>query len=223
MPQTFPASLGWQNGLAASREALCILGSIAIPRSFPIDRSSWLAPVYVIPSCRYLYSELTNLQTSATGISADIHPFVKKNYLSLRVSSSLRIFDILQDSDRVLFQRSPSRSLASHPPFRNSRGLTDSTTPLDFLQLLPHDVQIVAGVKRFHASNSTIELSNGEVRKCFHDDTHAALIFAPSFLRTLTTSSSRLVTNTPSLSYLNITILLLDSRRRDLRTAPSQL
>ncbi|KAJ7853521.1 hypothetical protein B0H14DRAFT_3865784 [Mycena olivaceomarginata] len=64
--------------------------------------------------------------TSATGISADIHPFVKKNYLSLR--------------------RSPN-----------------STTPLDFLQLLPHDVQIVAGVKRFHASNSTIELSNGEL------------------------------------------------------------
>ncbi|KAF8201080.1 hypothetical protein K438DRAFT_1965603 [Mycena galopus ATCC 62051] len=57
--------------------------------------------------------------TSATGISADIHPFVKRNYLSLR--------------------RSPN-----------------STTPLDFLQLLPHDVQIVAGTRRFHASNCTI-------------------------------------------------------------------
>ncbi|KAF8201084.1 hypothetical protein K438DRAFT_635384 [Mycena galopus ATCC 62051] len=62
--------------------------------------------------------------TSATGISADIHPFVKRNYLSLR--------------------RSPN-----------------STTPLDFLQLLPHDVQIVAGIRRFHASNCTIELSDG--------------------------------------------------------------
>ncbi|KAF7377709.1 Dimethylaniline monooxygenase [Mycena sanguinolenta] len=62
--------------------------------------------------------------TSATGISADINPFVKRNYLSLR--------------------RSPN-----------------STTPLDFLQLLPQGVQIVAGIDRFHASNSTIQLSDG--------------------------------------------------------------
>ncbi|KAJ7716350.1 hypothetical protein B0H14DRAFT_3901384 [Mycena olivaceomarginata] len=61
---------------------------------------------------------------SAVGISANVHPFVKRNYLSLR--------------------RSPN-----------------STTPLLFLQLLPHDVQIVSGIKQFHASNHTIELSDG--------------------------------------------------------------
>ncbi|KAK7042291.1 dimethylaniline monooxygenase [Favolaschia claudopus] len=36
-----------------------------------------------------------------------------------------------------------------------------STTPLDFLQLLPHDVQIVPGIERFHASNGTIQFSDG--------------------------------------------------------------
>ncbi|KAJ7318092.1 hypothetical protein DFH08DRAFT_971568 [Mycena albidolilacea] len=61
---------------------------------------------------------------SAVGISADVHPFVKRNYLSLR--------------------RSPN-----------------STTPLKFLRLLPHDVQIVSGIKQFHASNHTIELFDG--------------------------------------------------------------
>ncbi|KAJ7122893.1 hypothetical protein C8R44DRAFT_784863 [Mycena epipterygia] len=48
---------------------------------------------------------------SATGISADLNPFVKRNYLSLR--------------------------------------------------LLPQGVEIVVGINRFHASNSTIELSDG--------------------------------------------------------------
>ncbi|KAJ7929165.1 FAD/NAD(P)-binding domain-containing protein [Mycena leptocephala] len=68
--------------------------------------------------------------TSATGISADIHPFVKHNYLSLRPSGDLF-------------------------------GLIDSTTPLDFLNLLPQGVKIVVGIDRFHASNSMIELSDG--------------------------------------------------------------
>ncbi|KAF7362502.1 Dimethylaniline monooxygenase [Mycena venus] len=62
--------------------------------------------------------------TSATGISADINPFVKRNYLSLR--------------------RSPN-----------------STTPIDFLQLLPQGVEIVFGIERFHPSNATIELADG--------------------------------------------------------------
>ncbi|KAJ6612148.1 FAD/NAD(P)-binding domain-containing protein [Mycena sp. CBHHK59/15] len=39
--------------------------------------------------------------------------------------------------------------------------LTDSTTPPDFLNLLPQGVQIVGGIKRVHASNGTIELSDG--------------------------------------------------------------
>ncbi|KAJ6543948.1 hypothetical protein B0H19DRAFT_1169103 [Mycena capillaripes] len=62
--------------------------------------------------------------TSACGISADIHPFVKRNYLSFRRSQN-------------------------------------STTSLLFLGLLPQGVEIVVGIKRFHPSNSTIELSDG--------------------------------------------------------------
>ncbi|KAJ7667499.1 FAD/NAD(P)-binding domain-containing protein [Mycena polygramma] len=64
--------------------------------------------------------------TSATGISADIHPFVKRNYLSFRRSAN-------------------------------------STTPLLFLNILPSDVQIVGGIERFNALNSTIEFSDGTV------------------------------------------------------------
>ncbi|KAK7054193.1 dimethylaniline monooxygenase [Favolaschia claudopus] len=64
--------------------------------------------------------------TSATGISVDIHRFVKhkRHFLSFRRHAN-------------------------------------STTPLDFLRTLPHDVQIVPGIERFHASNGTIQFSDG--------------------------------------------------------------
>ncbi|KAJ7122947.1 hypothetical protein C8R44DRAFT_158414 [Mycena epipterygia] len=62
--------------------------------------------------------------TSATGITADINPFVKRNYLSLRPSNK-------------------------------------STTPPQFLNILPQGVEVIVGISRFHASNATIEFDDG--------------------------------------------------------------
>jgi hypothetical protein len=52
----------------------------------PTNRFSSLAQVYVIRATAIFDFSPRVDQTSATGISADIHPFVQHNYLSLRVT-----------------------------------------------------------------------------------------------------------------------------------------
>ncbi|KAJ7122950.1 hypothetical protein C8R44DRAFT_785014 [Mycena epipterygia] len=103
-----------------------------IPNIPGLEEWTWRFPGSLLHSREYRHPEKFANQSllvvgagpSATGIAADLNPFVKRNYLSLR----------------------PSKR---------------SMTPIEFLQRLPQGVEIVVGINRFHASNATIELSDG--------------------------------------------------------------